>query len=355
MRVYVLPISGGGFTIQLGILIAIARGYRLGGQRAPRPDLVLGSSGGNVAAYVGAAADWEELRVLSSLTYMSGNSFITGSIDSVQSLLLLPLSRALYQTGFGFDSFFNAGFTPARLRSAPEIWTGVSKRSSMEHEVFTNKAFGTTLLTPTPIVADDGSRVWLNDTLSARYLDGDIAAVSAVTQASASIPLLLKPVEIGTDTFCDGGALYASPLSSMSRNLTDVLVARAAAGETIRLLYMTSRCVCDCNSRTPFDIIRELSMLLAASLSSDIRAFIQVFTTISGGVEVTPSMHKNMDPADLGALLTGLDASNKHYAVILFPLDQRGYIRLTSITTAKLRASTLRAIEAVSAFVWRTA
>ena len=64
LSVYCLPISGGGFVAQLGLLSElyvakwIAEGKRLKGSKAYQPNLVFASSGGNVAAYIAMAGDW---------------------------------------------------------------------------------------------------------------------------------------------------------------------------------------------------------------------------------------------------------------------------------------------------------
>ena len=58
MKIFILPVSGGGFATQLGILYYLLEAKRI------IPDIVLGSSGGNVAAYISMLSNWYHKTIL---------------------------------------------------------------------------------------------------------------------------------------------------------------------------------------------------------------------------------------------------------------------------------------------------
>ena len=68
MRIYVCPVSGGAFPLQLGLLAEC-------GLAGVRPDIVMGSSGGNVAAYIGLAADWQAATIPTIATQVNTTMF----------------------------------------------------------------------------------------------------------------------------------------------------------------------------------------------------------------------------------------------------------------------------------------
>lgn len=370
MRVYIMPVSGSGFSAQIGILVAISLGFLENQQSGPKPEIALASSGGNIAAYLGLAGDWNYQRILTACRTLTGQAFLTGWADNIPSWLFMAIARSSYRPGYGADSIFNYLFTPERLRNgSTEIWTGVTSRNSLEHQICTNRSKENSILSPQPIISvgakqgfgiqciGDGSgggvQLCINDSLTTRYLDGNISEIAKITIASASIPWVVKPVVFENDLLIDGGAMYASPLSVLQNNLIEVSQTKFNdTGEPLKLFYISSDVLCKCSKSTAFDLLTEISLLLASSRASDIRSFIHVFETLTGGTRSIPSHHDKLTPKELGNLIINLDATNQTYAVLLYPPNTKTRIDMTAVTPEKLVDKVSNAFKEVSAFVW---
>ena len=71
MRIFVFPVSGGAFPVQLGLL------SELTANRDITPDLALGSSGGNVAAYICHACHWKGANMPGIVKLINSEMFVT--------------------------------------------------------------------------------------------------------------------------------------------------------------------------------------------------------------------------------------------------------------------------------------
>lgn len=367
MRVYVLPVSGGGFSAQIGILVGISMGLKENGANQIKPDIALASSGGNIAAYIGLAGDWDSQRILTACRTIDGQAFLTGWADNIPSWLFMAIARSSYRSGYGLDGVYNHHFSPERLRNgSTEIWTGVTIKNTLEHQVCTNRSKDNCILTPRPIISvappppsfeiggeGGGIQLCINDSSSIRYLDGNVSQVSKISLASASIPWMVKPIKMDCDSLIDGGAMYASPLSVMHDNIIEVSQFRFnASGEPLRMIYISSDALSKSTKIAAFDLLTEISLLLASSRASDLRAFIQVFETLTGGTRSTPVHYEKLSSKKLGELIVNLDATNQTYAMLLYPPTSKTRINLTAVTPEKLIKKVKNASDEISAFVW---
>ena len=118
----------------------------------------------------------------------------------------------MYRPGFGFSSLFHSFFTEGFLRETPcEIWTGVFNRTISKQQLFSNRSKGSTLIDPYATTSTKGVR--LNVSVDPIYTNGDRVLLAKAALASASMPLFLLPVKIGTEEYSDGGSSGSSPLS----------------------------------------------------------------------------------------------------------------------------------------------
>jgi hypothetical protein len=94
-----------------------------------------------------------------------------------------------------------------------EIWTGCFNNKRSKAAVFCNLSRHDSLL------HFDHDKY---GTSPAIYVDGDIETIHSVARASTSIPLLLPPVNINGQEYTDGGGRYASPISSLRDQVSEL-------------------------------------------------------------------------------------------------------------------------------------
>jgi hypothetical protein len=205
MRLFALPVSGGSFPIQLGLMSEIC-------SLGVIPDLVLGSSGGNVSAYIGLAADWNPYGMERVASMLHCNIFakpwLPWPLNGLPSMIMGYFKGSVYQAGEESCELFKKIFTSENIR-ATEIWTGTLNRTNNKPQFFCNRhessarfkkdSFDTKLLNCMPLT----------------YLDGDIEKIANVCLASASIPILVPDKIIDGCCHTDGGTAFASPLTAL--------------------------------------------------------------------------------------------------------------------------------------------
>lgn len=350
-RIYVLPVSGNLFPVQLGILSAISMANtiiardRIGREPSPAPtlvppdqpidrrhdvpDIVLASSGGNIASYMALAANWDRDRIRSMTDLVSSDAFLASWYDTIPSWILLPFSRSLYRPGYGFETLFQSMFTTGQLRfSRTEIWTGVFNRTTSLHRVFSNRALGESILFPgsATTVTDQGTiapsvkSINLGFDYSPIYAAGDQTLLAKVALASASIPWLVQPVRINGEEYSDAGSSAASPLVMMEHPILRLATDR---NHILRLIYI---------SPVPFSLIHTASTslfgdipnLLTAISNNDVRTFIRLILQLGADPNTPPDVYKSLTPELLAELLASLDRSGKHYAILLHPEQENG-------------------------------
>lgn len=202
MQVLVLPISGGAFVNQLAILQHLCCVHFI-------PDITLSSSGGNVAAYVAAAADWKWpaieriARKLTPKLFLSPWSTITPIAQTIGFF-----QCNLYNKGSGVYDFLSHYFTKETITKY-EIWTGTFNKTKQRAQLFCNRSQEDSILDCNCIDRE------LIKGMDPIFAAGDIEIIARAGVASASIPGLV-PAQIINDDLCvDGGVAGASPLNIM--------------------------------------------------------------------------------------------------------------------------------------------
>jgi predicted acylesterase/phospholipase RssA len=225
MEAMVLPVSGGGFPAQLGLIQAL-----LDGGYSP-PHLVLASSGGNVAAYVAAMAGWNVNAISRVSKSLTQDLFIRNWIPFPLHHLFGFFQGSLYRHGNGADSLLSTYSTQSSIQRT-EIWTGCYNSLRKKAHFFCNRSADSTLLDHSYVDED------LMQCLPPTYLDGDMARISTVGMASASIPTIVPPVMIDGEPYVDGGLLYASPLTALQDALLEA--SDRQYGGRLHLTYVNS-------------------------------------------------------------------------------------------------------------------
>lgn len=200
MYIITLPVSGGGFVSQLAIISHLC-------EIGIKPDLTLASSGGNVAGYVAAAAEWKWPSILRISRELNQDLFAKpwSSISSI-AFIMGYFKGEIYNRGNGVSDFLHKNFTPVSI-SNYEIWTGTYNKNRQKACLFCNR--DTSILDLSVIDHD------LTQSMTPVFCNSNIDQIATVSIASASIPALVPPQFINDEPYVDGGVAGASPLTIM--------------------------------------------------------------------------------------------------------------------------------------------
>lgn len=362
LRVYAIPVSGGLFAVQMGLLCAVSAANAVTRGRGidvpyneEKPDIVLASSGGNVTAYAGLSADWMRERIYRVADLLKTNQFLSPWSDSAPSWMFFAVSRAIFREGYGVEGLVRYLFTESALRDAPtEIWTGAYNRRTGQQRLFTNKSCGNTILVPysSGEVAEKPGELYLGVDVRCIYAGGNIDVIAKASLASASIPWLVKPVEILGDLYSDGGCLYASPLTTVDADLANL--GTGANARVLRMVYFSPKNMSE-PRESKDSLMAEIDNLLFATFTCDVRAFISLIVRL-GAPSPDPSEHHHLNSYGLSELLSDLDATGKSYAVLLFPETsaEENLLNLQDLRPMDMRRVMGRTEEDFGAFVWKT-
>lgn len=203
MRFTVLPVSGGAFPSQLAELSLLGK----------KDGITLASSGGNVAAYICLAADYNPYTIERLLRQITSSMFLSNwwpyPLSTVFPSYIPGYTRgSYYGSGIGAGPFFERNFTVKSIEER-EIWTGTTCCDNSRSQLFCNRS------KETSIIKSKYFRREEYNTMPLKYLDGNIKDISTIALASAAIPSLVPPVKFDKQELIDGGASYSSPLSPM--------------------------------------------------------------------------------------------------------------------------------------------
>jgi len=208
----ILPVSGGHFVNQVALISLLC-------DHNYKPKLLLGSSGGAIAAYIGLCADWKYNGILRVMEDISSELFVkswwgTTLGPHIPSGVIGIFKGAIYKHGKGADEVLKKYLTPDSVTRC-EIWAGTYNKDTGTAGMFCNKSYEKSY------VKSDDSIPSMPTTIN--YLNGNIDNVSKSIYASSCIPTLLPAVDIGGEKYFDGGLVSASPLFPLSDYLPNCL------------------------------------------------------------------------------------------------------------------------------------
>lgn len=222
MKILILPVSGGAFPVQLAAISELSF-------IEYKPDITIGSSGGNVAAYIASAAEWSSHGIERIAKTLSSTLFISSWVPSpLPSLLWGFFNGAIYQKGVGVEHLLNTYFTTQTIMR-DEIWTGTHNRTTQRTCLFCNKRKENSCLDIRYIDTE------INLCMEPIFMNGDINLISKVGIASASIPMMVPAQKIDNDFYIDGGIDFASPLHILQGS-----IAAIGEHESLHLIYLNS-------------------------------------------------------------------------------------------------------------------
>lgn len=224
MYILVLPVSGGGFVSQLAIIQHLCESKFI-------PDLTLSSSGGNVAAYVAAAANWKWAGIERIARELSQDLFAKpwNSVLSL-SMIIGYFKGDVYDKGMGVRDFLSRHFTSSTITKY-EIWTGTYNKSRQKARLFCNRSKEESIVDISCIDHD------LTQSMEPIFSNGDIELIAQAGVASASIPAIVPAQKILGEDYIDGGVAGASPLTIMQEPILKFTQENQAS---LHILYINS-------------------------------------------------------------------------------------------------------------------
>lgn len=224
MYILVLPISGGGFVTQLAGLQHLCEAQFI-------PDLTLASSGGNVAAYVAAAANWKWPGIERIARELSQDLFIQpwNNITAV-SMVMGYFKGAVYDKGSGVYGFLSRHFNSETITKY-EIWTGTYNKNRQKALLFCNRAAKDSIMDSSCIDHD------LTQSMEPVFANGNVELLAEAGVASASIPAIVPSQRIMGEDYIDGGIAGASPLSIMQEPILKYVQVNEAP---LHIIYVNS-------------------------------------------------------------------------------------------------------------------
>jgi len=206
LNVGVLPVSGGAFPIQLAGLSKMC-------QTKHHFDVVLASSGGNVAAYLAMSGSWHWAGIERAVNQMRPDWFSRAwSPVWLLSSWYSYTNRCMRASGKGVLDFMLRNFSRDSVQQT-EIWTGAFNKTTQKTCLFCNLDRDKVTLRPSArqlLVANQEDPI---------YASGDLGLISKYSLASASIPHAVPGVEINGSMIIDGGMSSASPLSTLATEI----------------------------------------------------------------------------------------------------------------------------------------
>jgi len=361
MKIYVLPISGGGFVSQIALLAEVYdatydcdntydyhRSVRLGSKSAQpgTPDLVLASSGGNVAAYLAMVSGWSSSGLAQNIKSVHSSIFVQPwTPPFLPSGIMFYSTKSIYRNGTGMDQLFTSMFTPQSVKQT-EIWSGTYNTNSQKGGMFCNLAKENAFLQDD--LVEDG--MILYDCDPCTYVDGDLLTISKVVHASAAIPFVTEGIYIGEDRYIDGGVAYSSPLIPMSEHLKASLKKRMDSNSMDeRIVQLFYFCSYDMDQRFNDSMYDTSIGALVHSSGLQDRAFALNFIRQFADVGVVPAKYDDLTSAKLRVILKGMQ--HKSFVIFLFPRNSVA-VDVANFTTKQLIEYMNWAKKNYSAIVW---
>lgn len=351
LKVYVLPVSGGCFVSQLGLMSELYVANKmskkgiLNGSQDYQPDICLCASGGNVSAYVGLAADWSDTGIYRIARFLRSEIFVKSwlpkELNFIPSWLIGTFNGSIYKQGTGGKALFNELFTSKTVKRV-EIWTGTYDKHNSKSQFFCNLDRGESLINPIFFHEDE----CLFSCMPLEYLHGDLNKIAEVSVASASIPFLVEEQVHNGIGYADGGVMYPSPVSAMSSEICRLIENKSEKTNTyeiseneiyepgltpqyskkLRLVYfspyqfeMASNYNITKKNKTGI-LIETLEKLLYSSIIQDKNNCLNILRRIAGDKQhlIKKSYYYDLNTLKLSQILTEIETYT-HYVLILFP------------------------------------
>lgn len=213
LKIFILPVSGGRFPAQLGQLSEIC-------PLVGAPDLVLGSSGGNISAFVGMAGRWTPQGIKRVAMKMKSSHFVSPWLGRIApSSLAFPITGSFYGRGTGITDLLRGEFPEETMPiTHTEVWSGTYNTEMRLGQMFCNRSAEESILSQEILSSDARTYNCANPI----FCSGDIPLLADVCYASAALPFIVSPAKINEKAYIDGGVMFASPLLPLQGAIKDL-------------------------------------------------------------------------------------------------------------------------------------
>lgn len=361
--IYSLPICGGAIVTHLAILSELFDALLESRVHSTTPDLVFGSSGGSVSAYVAMAGDWQAdgiTRVIKDLDpEMFLRSWFPKEMNYIPTGLLGIFNGGLYDQGYGGEYMLNKYFTPLTV-SRTEIWCGTVNDTYRKAEFFCNKKKEDAMIQNASFFE---SKEYFG-ALDLNYLgdkDQIIADISKIIIASSTIPLLFRGTDYNSNIYVDGGVMYPSPTTPFKAEIYKILtntnqyqpkhqeVTIDCEGNIIQPKCGTKKrfChyyICPRNidssgylQKSNIPGMRHITQLLNTSLLEDRFSGVEIIRMLAGPAinNIKYVNFPKVNQTNLIDILKWIDCIAEHYSLIFYPLVDLS-INMTNFTSCEL-------------------
>lgn len=229
--IYVMPIAGGAIVNHFAFMQEVydARVMVNDGKRkgyfSYAPHIVLGSSAGNIAAFMGQGSDWQSENIERNVHLMKASLFMSKWVP--ESLSLIPdipfalVKGSLYNHGYGTKEMFDSIFTSEKIQRS-EMWLGTYDIDHKKAQFFCNRSQETAEVSDSFFNEEQP----LYNALPLIFTDGNVDLLSKVCLASATIPATVPSQEINGHYYADGGVMYSSPLSVLHKEIQRIITGK---------------------------------------------------------------------------------------------------------------------------------
>jgi hypothetical protein len=391
-KIYILPVSGGGFPAQLALLaemydaMSIIKGKHIS-TKDYVPDLAMASSGGNVSIYTAMAGGWTPEGIMRVVHDYESAMFIRSWWPSFMTFLptwLLGIFHgSIYRNGYGAYEFFKRRFTSDNIKQT-EIWTGTYDIDKKKNQMFCNLGSRHSHIRQDHFSEE---QPFLTGSLPLIYLDGDLEQIALASQASASIPVVVSNVQINERNYADGGTVFASPLEPLvpeiirivrginkySTTVNECVKTFALTKEgnivepclkqsereprKLEMIYFSPYQLEDGRKSTTYygDQIKQIQpfiQLLDSMCLADRNRFINILTTLMDGKKdkLYYTHYIQLTTGELADILKRMEKV-KHYALFLYA-QNTPYMNLSSFTSKDIIDTMNSVRKAYGAHIW---
>jgi predicted acylesterase/phospholipase RssA len=312
MKVYIMPISGGGFVAQIAMLKAINDAVS-----TMKPDLVLGSSGGQIAAYLAMIGDWNSNAIMRNVSLVDSALFVESwTPPFFPTWVAFLLTKSIYKSGSGIQDLFNSVYTSRSITNT-EIWSGTYDSTSQKSACFCN------LKSSEALIKDLDSDKYIYDSQRSVYLNGVVNDIAKVVYASASIPYVTPGVMIAEGRpegrpevmhlHKDGGSSYGSPLVPMKSKVVEAI--RNNPSGPIQIFHFSSYDMNEVFKDNMFS--NSIGLLIHSMLLQDRSSTLDLLREFGKVVDI-PDIYLNIDAKGLRSVLEKY--KDKSYVMMLAPM-----------------------------------
>lgn len=383
ITIFNLPVSGGAFPCQLGLLCEFFDSITPIKEFKRKPDITFAASGGNVSTYLSMAGDWTSYGIYRVCKYVKPELFVNSWFPSGMGFLPTALigifKGSLYKDGYGADMLFNKFLTPKSIKET-EIWTMTFNVDLFKTEIFCNLHQSECLVQPFDFNKDS----YTYDCLDLHYIKTDdiIKKMAKVSHASASIPLLVQSQRINSKPqsegglHADGGVMYPSPSTVLKESIINIINGvDSDLKENEFIITPTGEQKTDVYKKPkrmryfyfePYDLDSSYPLIERFSTTSalfeqifhskmllDRRVGIDVLMSLRSADSETieSEVHLNMTTKKLNSIISRLEDVAEHYFITLCPAFN-GKIAMTVFTTEDLMNLIKKTRESYTAKVW---